>query len=136
MSNLIDFAKKELELVDLGYDGMLNDAVLELIKVFANEGHSGLSASACVDAFSKLAMFMPLSPLEDKEDDWIDHPGDTVQHKRCSTVFKNIKENKIYMLDGILFSDDGGETYYSSKDGCVELNLPCMIPETQYKILK
>lgn len=62
MSNLIDHANKELTRVglfdkDSDYDGMLGDAALELITVFANQGHSGVSAEMTIQLFEKLARF-------------------------------------------------------------------------------
>lgn len=62
MSNLIDHANKELTRVglfdkDSDYDGELGRGVLELITVFANQGHSGMSAEMTVQLFEKLARF-------------------------------------------------------------------------------
>lgn len=50
MSNLTDYAKDELTRAglfdkDSDYDGMLGTAALEIIEVFAKQGHSGMSAS-------------------------------------------------------------------------------------------
>lgn len=65
MSNLVNHAKSELTRVGLfdntsDYDGMLGDAVLELITVFANQGHSGWSAQMTRGLFSKLSNFEEL----------------------------------------------------------------------------
>ena len=62
MSNLIDHANKELTRVglfdkDSDYDGMLGDAVLELITTFANQGHSGMSAEMTIQLFERLSRF-------------------------------------------------------------------------------
>lgn len=65
MSNLIDHANKELQKAELfdkdaDYDGMLGDAVLELITTFAKQGHSGYSASMTRELFYKLSNFEEL----------------------------------------------------------------------------
>lgn len=62
MSNLIDHANKELTKAglfdkDADYDGELGKAVLELITVFAGQGHSGYSATLTRDFFYKLSNF-------------------------------------------------------------------------------
>ena len=45
---------------DSDYDGMLGKAVLELITVFANQGHSGYSAQMTRELFHKLNIFEEL----------------------------------------------------------------------------
>ena len=64
-SNLESHAKEELTRVglfdkDSDYNGMLGDAVLELITVFANQGHSGMSAQMTRELFYKLSGFEKL----------------------------------------------------------------------------
>lgn len=65
MSNLIKHANEQLQKVglfdkDSDYDGELGKAVLELITVFANQGHSGYSAELTIQLFSKLTRFEDL----------------------------------------------------------------------------
>ena len=76
MSNLVDYAKDELKrigMVDSGED--CNDwatkAILDLIELFASQGHSGFSAPYVINAFSRLAMFKPLSSLTGEDDEWM-----------------------------------------------------------------
>lgn len=62
MSNLVKHAEKELKKAglfdkDSDYDGMLGEGVLELITVFASQGHSGMSAEMTVQLFERLARF-------------------------------------------------------------------------------
>lgn len=62
MSNLINHANEQLKKAglydkDSDYDGMLGEAVLELITVFANQGHSGMSAEMTIQLFERLARF-------------------------------------------------------------------------------
>lgn len=109
MSNLVEHARRELELVDAGrdiYGEMLPDAVIELIEVFAKQGHSGMSAILVTDMFNKLARFEALSPLTDDPDEWHKHPTDIAGRD-------DLWQNK---RDSSAFSNDGGKTYYSVND--------------------
>jgi len=62
MSNLINHANEQLSKAglfdrDSDYDGELGRGVLELITVFAGQGHSGMSAEMTVQLFERLARF-------------------------------------------------------------------------------
>ncbi len=105
---LVEYAKRELELAKVGdeYDGMLVSAVLEIIQVFANQGHSGCSADMVMSYTSKLMRFRPLTPLTGEADEWCDltdynTPDMTHQNKRLSTVFKH-GEGWAYDIDSPL----------------------------------
>lgn len=65
MSRLIEHATAELNKhglmdKDADYDGELGKGVLELITVFAGQGHSGMSAEMTIQLFEKLARFEEL----------------------------------------------------------------------------
>lgn len=117
MSNLVNHAERELKLAglfdeDSDYGGMLGHSTMKLIKVFAEEGHSGMSASIQRSLFAKLANYENLAPLTDNPDEWMDvkdygGPDSPAlwQNTRCSTCFSN----------------DGGKTYYSVDDEKREL---------------
>jgi len=66
--NLVSHARHELEsqgLFDQGrdfYGGMTGNAVLELVELFALQGHSGMSAGLVRALFGKVAGFQPLGP--------------------------------------------------------------------------
>lgn len=79
LSNLVEWAKKELE--DAGwfedgedslYGDMLGKAVLDMMKVFSAQGHSGMSASLALALFKNLAAWKPLSPLTADPAEWED----------------------------------------------------------------
>lgn len=108
MSNLIDHAKYELELAGLldkgsDYDGMLGKAVLELVKVFAKQGHSGFSAQRTLDVFSIVANYKPLTPIGDTKDEWMDVSASSGtpmwQNKRRSTTFSRDAGSTWYDID-------------------------------------
>jgi len=114
---LEEHAKKELEMIgafdkDGPYDGMVGEAALQLIKVFASQGHSGMSASLVSDIFSKLSQYLPLSPLTGSEEEWEKVAPNLYQNRRCSHIFK---ENGVgaYNSEGRVFREKNGNTYLS-----------------------
>lgn len=101
MFELIDYARREIERQgrtspESDYDGELGKVVLDLITVFAQQGHNGCSASMTLKTFNRLSQFKPLSPLTGADDEWVHvtvglgHPeSDLWQNKRCPSVFKD-----------------------------------------------
>lgn len=107
-SNLYQHAKRELELAglfdkDSDYGGMLGDAVLRMIEVFAREGHSGFSASYTRHLFHKLANYEQLTPITDSPEDW-------------TNVDEHLKGTWQCKRNPALFSEDGGKTYHSVEE--------------------
>ena len=109
MSNLVKHAKKELKLSglfddDSDYDGMLGEAVLELVKVFAKQGHSGFSAHQTLRIFNEVANYRPLTPIGDSKDEWMN-----VSDMSNSPTWQNTRRPTT-------FSRDGGMTWYDIDD--------------------
>lgn len=132
-SNLVRYARNELELAgffaeDSLYEGMLGEAVLKMVQLFAEEGHSGASAALAVQAFQQVAMFKPLSPLTGEDDEWADIGDDTFQNVRCSSVFKT--PDRAYDIDGKVFRQPDG-VCYRNRNSIVDITFPYM-PETVY----
>lgn len=109
MSNLVKHAENELKLAgmfdkDSDYDGMLGKAVLDLVKVFAKQGHSGFSAHQTLRIFNEVARYKPLSPIGASKDEWMNvsemSGAEMWQNRRRSTTF----------------SRDGGKTWYDIDD--------------------
>ncbi len=105
MSNLVKHAQKELKLAglfdkDSDYDGMVGDAVLELVKVFAKQGHSGFSANWTLEVFNKVANYKPLTQIGTTKDEWMDVSDNMWQNRRRSSTF----------------SRNGGKTWYDIDD--------------------
>lgn len=139
--SMTDVHIKELEKAglfdkDSDYDGMLGEAVKELLLVFQKQGHSGFSAQATASIFHKLIKGEPLSPLTESADEWMEVASGLFQNTRVPNVFieKN-KSEKPYTLYGKAFSDDGGKTYFTNIDSRVHFELPGFPPKTEYIIL-
>ena len=145
-SGLMRHAIKELDLLDQSVEYVRTDAgreidfwmrqdILELIRVFAAQGHSGSSASWCIDMFQKLASYQTLTPLTGKDDEWNDvtkygDPNSKLwQNNRNSSIFKN--ETLAYYLDGKVFREPDGASYTSS-DSIVTIESFPYTPHTEY----
>lgn len=133
MSNLVDYAKDELErigMIDSGepYNDFATKAILNLIELFSSQGHSGFTAPYVVNMFHRLAMFKPVSPLTGEDDEWNKLEDGWFQNKRYSAVFKD-KDGTAYNSDGKLFSYDNGETWFSNKNSRVYISFPYVVPD-------
>ena len=132
MSNLVDYAKDELKrigMIDSGepYNDLATKAILDLIELFASQGHSGFTAPYVINAFKRLAMFKPLSPLTGEDDEWNDVGGGLNQNNRYSAVFKD-KDGAAYNIEGKVFTDDG-EVWYGCGDSRVNVTFPYVVPD-------
>lgn len=137
-SRLIEHARAELERVklfdkDSFYGGELGNAVLDLIKLFSTQNHSGNSAHIVSRLFNELASYRPLTPLTGEPEEWVDR-GNGFQNKRMSSVFKDEEHSKAYWIDGKKFSDDGGESWFTNADSFVPVEFPWMPPKEPEKI--
>lgn len=115
---MIEYAKSELDRIPKDDDGMqelMNRGILDVIKVFSEQGHSGFSASYALSILDRLLRFKPISPLTGEEDEWGAPYGEdgTQQNKRCSSVFRNADES-CHDIDAVVVSDNGGITWFSS----------------------
>lgn len=133
MSNLMEYAKEELKrigMIDSGepYNDITAKAILDLIELFELQGHSGFSASYTINAFSRLANFKPLTPLTGDDDEWNKAGTGVYQNKRYSAVFKE-NNRGAYNIEGKVFTDDEGKTWYTSKDSHVEISFPYTVPD-------
>lgn len=132
MSSLVDYAKDELKrigMIDSGeaYNDIVTKAILDLIELFASQGHTGFSAPYVINTFCRLAMFKPLSPLTGEDDEWNDVGNGCLQNKRYSAVFKD-KDGTAYNIEGKVFTDDG-ESWYTCKDSMVNVTFPYTVPD-------
>lgn len=138
--SLLEHAKREFELA--GYtngeeiNAMMVANVLELIKVFANQGHSGSSAPFCINLFVKLASFNILTPLTGEDSEWNDvsetygnAAGTHFQNNRYSRVFKD--NGRVYDIEAVVFENPDGSRY-TSRDSCLDIKFP-YLPKTQIR---
>jgi len=145
MSNYKTFAVEELKRVGYRFDedgypvedttddfdmnSEMCMCVLEVLEVFAGQGHSGMTASYVLGILEKVMKFEPLTPLTGDDDEWVhicdDRTGneDIWQNKRCSRVFKTHTE--VYDIDGKIFIEPDGGSYTSMNS-----RVPVVFPYT------
>jgi hypothetical protein len=141
----MEWAEQELKLA--GYDindpedgpnRWLAEGTLELLKVFSEQGHSGMSAPYAVALFEKLALWKPIAPLTGEDDEWNDVGESTWQNRRNSVVFKG-EDGQAYWIEGRVFwewathpeIDDGKpfKSYYTSRESRVNITFPWTQPD-------
>src|ERR1051325_7595598 len=100
---LVEHAERELREAglfdkDSDYEGMLGEGVMELVRVFAAQGHSGFSAQCTIDLFRRVASYQVLTPLK--------NPMETKEYQE---VYENTLQST---RKSSVFSEDGGKTWY------------------------
>ena len=82
------------------YGGMTGRAVMALVDVFVEQGHSGMSGAIVTDLFRRLVEFEPLGSLTDDPDEWCEVADGLWQSRRRPAAF----------------SRDNGQTYRLNSD--------------------
>lgn len=107
--SLVEHAERELSLA--GWNEEDSKGVMQLIKVFAEQGHGGGSAMPTLAVFYKLARFKTLTPLMGTSEEWMEVNGGLQQNIRCGSVVKEI-------VDGVEKCHDIDAWVYEYADGC------------------
>ena len=147
MSNILDYAKDELNRIGMTEDSpdemnvMMRKHILHMMNEFAEEGHSGFSASYAISILTKIMDFKPLSPLTGEDNEWgnVREYGESPswQNKRRSSVFKNA-DGTCYDIDGKVFwewcmpyeeGDKPYKSYYTDRDSRVPVTFPYIVPD-------
>lgn len=145
MSNLVKYAESEMDLIGLREDSedemnrAMREHILQMVKVFSDEGHSGFSANYALAILKKVLDFKPLTALTGEDSEWNEVASDLYQNRRASNVFKDA--NGAYWSDGVVFWEwftpwDKGvagepfKTYFISKDSAVRIeSFPWVMPD-------
>lgn len=154
MGNLLSHAMDELDRIGMTEDSddemnvAMRKHILHMMQEFANEGHSGFSASYAIEILHRLMDFKPLSPLTGADDEWSDvreyGPTPYYQNKRRSSVFKD-ENGECYDIDGKVFwewckrpldEDEEGypgekvfKSYYTCRESSVPVTFPYTVPD-------
>ena len=145
MSNLLSHAIDELNRIGMTEDSpdemnvMMRKHILHMMQEFADEGHSGFSASYAISILTKLLDFKPLTPLTGADDEWTDvrsyGPEPHWQNKRRSSIFKE-SDGSCYDIDGKVFwewyRDEDGvpyKSYYTCRESRVPVTFPYEVPD-------
>jgi hypothetical protein len=140
-SELVHFARQELARIskdDVGMQDGMNKHILGMVKLFSDEGHSGFTAGYAISVLNRLLRYLPLSPIEDTAEDWNEVSPGVFRHKRCSKVFKdkNKFNGRAYNREAKIFSNDGGESWFSDSNSREVIEFPYDVPTgpTRYLI--
>lgn len=138
-SNLVQFALTELNAAKLMpgndaddfYGGMTGTAVLDLVKVFAAQGHSGMSAPIVRQIFDRVSMFLPLGPLTGEDAEWNEAGDGMFQNRRCSHVFKQADRfgGEPYNSEAVVFEDQDGQRF-TNVDSRRVIQFPYTVPDS------
>lgn len=136
---MIEFAKWQLDkLLEKCKDedskimqNMMNNDVLELLKVFSEQGHSGFSAPIAIRLFSKLANHKLITEVEDNPDDW----DDNGQHKYITSIFKR-DDGTCYYMYGRLFAEPNSNNFFYNKASNVDITFPIKLYDLQSEYIR
>lgn len=139
---LLEQAKKDKDPMAVKMQEHINNDLLEMVKVFSEQGHSGFSAGYALSCLTKLLDYKPLTSLTGAEDEWgepYNCGGNklTQQNKRCTGVFRdNMDNSTARMIDGIIYSDNGGVTWFSKGGGlsCIPVTFPFVPPKEPKRV--
>ena len=92
MADMVKFAEKELDLI--GETDPMRKHLLEMVKLFSDQNHSGFSAAFAVSRLSQLLRFEPLTDLTYKKDEWEKVGHRMYQNKRDFSVFKEYSDER------------------------------------------
>ena len=110
---------------------MMNNDVLELLKVFSEQGHSDFSASIATRLFYKLANYMLVTEVEDNPDDW----NENGQHKFISSIFKR-DDGTCYYMYGRLFAEPNSDNFFYNKASNVDITFPIKPSDLQSEYIR
>lgn len=132
---LVEHARHELALLTTAEpDEMqeaMNEHLIKMVELFADEGHSGFSAGYAIGALERLLQFQPLTPLTGEADEWVFHgQGMGYQNKRCGRVFKDTEDGPAYDIEAVIFREPSGSCF-TSKDSRRAVTFP-YTPSTEY----
>lgn len=108
--NKLDWAKNEVRLAQLAepdvepedhldeYVNMCYDSALKTLETLLDARHSGMSIGITMNILNALVEGRPLTPIEDKSDEWercisFNDGATRYQHKRMSSMFKETYAN-------------------------------------------
>lgn len=141
---MVDYAKRELDILcppdENGRKDPLQEMadknVLDIVAMFAEQGHSGMTASYVLNILERVLRFKPITPLTGADDEWKDVGRGQEQNRRCFSVFRDNHDNATpYDIEGKVFSGDGGQTFYSCRESRVPVTFPYTPPTHPERVI-
>lgn len=143
-TEFIEFAEREFDILEEQTSeetkklfGELRKSCIAMCELFEEQGTiGGWKSKSILRLFAKLAAYLPLTPLQGTDDEWIEVDGDDDImwiNKRCPRVYKT-RSGNAFDVQGIVFSYDGS-TWFKTKDSNVEIAFPYDVPPQPAKIM-
>jgi hypothetical protein len=136
--NSLKHAQRELPATHPDEEGdsmqrMMNRNLMEIILVFATQGHSGFSASYAVACLEKLLRFEPLGPLTGEDSEWNEIGEGRYQNNRYGSVFKDKDrfDGQAYDSEAVIFRESDG-CCFMSRDSAQPVTFP-YTPKHEYR---
>lgn len=83
----------------------------------------------------RLLNWKPIVPLTGAEEEWNMVEEGLEQNKLCSAVFRYNKDNSTaHYIDGKVFSNDGGISWYTNKESYINITFPFVVPDKPEKV--
>ena len=138
--SMVSYAESELSRIKKSNDSetnemqdLMNNQILEIVKVFAEQDNSGFSAGYELSILDRLLRFKPISPLTGEDDEWEKVGTGVYQNKRCSSVFRN-KDGTFEDIDAVTVSDNGGITWFKGGGFRKKVEFPYYPPTHPEKV--
>ena len=83
----------------------------------------------------RLLSWKPIIPLTGAEEEWNTIKEGFEQNELCSAVFRYNKDNSTaHYMDGKIFSNDGGMSWYTNKESHINITFPFIVPDEPEKV--
>ena len=83
----------------------------------------------------RLLSWKPIIPLTGAEEEWNTIKEGFEQNELCSAVFRYNKDNSTaHYMDGKIFSNDGGMSWYINKESQINITFPFIVPDETEKV--
>ena len=83
----------------------------------------------------RLLSWKPIIPLTGAEEEWNTIKEGFEQNELCSSVFRYNKDNNTaHYMDGKIFSNDGGISWYTNKESHINITFPFIVPDEPEKV--
>lgn len=136
---MLEKAREELKLLRGGntepdeMQDKVEEGILKIIEIFSEQGHSGFSAAYAIPIIIALLKHEPITPLTGADDEWFEFEPGKFQNKRWGVIFKDKDRfnGQAYWIEGRVFSEDGGQTWFTSADSFVPITFPFMKREPE-----
>ena len=140
---MIKWAKPQIEKVIK--DKEKQKQYIEILKEFKEEKRDILSIFNLFIRYNfskedchricRLLTWKPIIPLTGAEEEWNTIKECFKQNELCSSVFRYNKDNSTaHYIDGKIFSNDGGMSWYINKESQINITFPFIVPDETEKV--